>query len=184
MLGKKANCIIDNIKAQKVVSLPVPLYKSQKGQYFVGQTDPLWASSSSFAWAGLINPFNSSMNLYENVFTISNFSDDYLTAEIWLNTNLPENLKVSHKVSSTNTAIKPLPTNKVEIKFIESTTEPPLQGVNIFERIIPPNTTLVSEDDGKFIEGPMGNFMLIIKSSSQSLHKAVVAFGWWEEPRR
>ena len=48
---------------------------------------------------------------------------------------------------------------------------------------MPPNTTLVGEEDGKFIESPGGNYVVVIKSSSAKPHKVIVAFGWWEKPR-
>lgn len=185
MLQKNSNYIMDNknTKPQDVISIPVPLFKSMEGKYFVGQTETLWVGNGSNAWAGLVNPRNSNVNLYANVFTISNFSDDYLTAEIWLNTNLPKNVSVSHKTSPTNTSLKPLPKNKVNIIFVDSTTLVPQNGVNIYERIVPPNTTLVGEEDGKFIEPPGGNYVVVIKSSSCKPHKVIVAFGWWEKPR-
>ena len=172
-----------NIKPHEVVSIPVPLFKSMQGEYFVGQTEPLWVGNESNAWAGLVNPCDSDVNLYVNVFTISNFSDDYLTAEIWLNTNFPKRGSISYKISPTNTALKPLPKNKVDIRFIKSTTLVPENGVNVYERIVPPNTTLVGEEDGKFIESPGGNYVVVIKSSSSKLDKVIVAFGWWEKPR-
>lgn len=172
-----------NIKPQQVVSLPVPLFKSIQGNYFVGQTGTLSVGNGSSAWAGLVNAHDSDVDLYANVFTISNFSDDYLVAEIWLNTNLPERGSVSLNVSPTNTALSPLPKNKVDIRFADSTTELPVRGVNVYERIVPPNTTLVGEEDGKFIEPPDGNYVLVIKSSSSNLDKVIVAFGWWEKPR-
>ena len=183
MLQKNSNYMIDrkNIKPQEVVSIPVSLFKSMEGKYFVGQTEALWVGNGLNAWAGLVNPCNSGVNLYVNVFTISNFSDDYLTAEIWLNTSLPEKGSVSHKISPTNTALKSLPKNKVNIRFVESTTLVPQNGVNVYERIVPPNTTLVSEEDGKFIESPGGNYVVVIKSSSAKPHKVIVAFGWWEK---
>ena len=56
----------------------------------------------------------------------------------------------------------------------------PKNGVNVYERIVPPMTTLVGEEDGKFIEPPGGNYVLVIKSSSSKLDKVIVAFGWWE----
>jgi hypothetical protein len=171
-----------NIKPQEVVSIPISLFKSMQGEYFVGQTEDLWVSNESNAWAGLVNPRNSDVNLYVNVFTISNFSDEYLTAEIWLNINSSEKGEISHKVSPTNTTLKPLPENEVDIRFIKSTTKVPKSGVNVYERIVPPNTTLVSEEDGKFIEPPGGSYVVVIKSSSSKLHKVIVAFGWWEKP--
>ena len=185
MLNKKSSYVMStrNIKPQEVVTIPVSLSKSIEGKYFVGQTEPLFVGNGLSAWAGLVNPCNSHVNLYANVFTISNFSDDYLTAEIWLNATLPEEGNVSHKVSPTNTSLNPLPRNKVDIRFVESTTMVPNLGVNVYERIVPPNTTLVGEEDGKFIEAPGGNYILVIKSASPTLDKVIVAFGWWEEPR-
>lgn len=184
MLENNSNYILDNkdTKLQEVVSIPVSLYESMKGKYFVGQTETLWVGNESNAWAGLANPRNSDVNLYANVFTISNLSNDYLTAQIWLNTSFPEKACTSHKVSPTNTALKPLPKNRVNIRFIESTAMVPKDGVNVYERIVPPNTTLVGEEDGKFIEAPGGSYTLIIKSSSLKLNKVIVAFGWWEKP--
>lgn len=185
MLQKNNNCIIDikNIKPQKVVNIPVSLFKSIQGKYFVGQTKTLLVGNGSNAWAGLVNPHNSNVNLYTNVFTISNFSDDYLTAEIWLNAILPPKISVSKKISPSNTTLNPLPKNKVDIRFIESTTIVPKNGVNVYERIVPPNTTLVGEEDGKFIASPDGNYMIVIKSSSSKRDKVIVAFGWWEKSR-
>jgi hypothetical protein len=170
-----------DIKSQEVVSIPVPLFKSIQGKYFVGQTKPLFACDGKIALAGLVNPCNSGVNLFANVFTISNFSNNYLTAEIWLNTNFPKNADISHMISPTNTALCPITKNKVDIKFVKSTTIFPQDGVNIYDRIVPPNTTLVGEEDGKFIEPPGGNYVVVIKSSSSILDKIIVAFGWWEE---
>lgn len=172
-----------NIRPKEVVSIPVSLSESMQGRYFVGQTENMWVGNGLSAWAGLVNPFDSKIDLFANVFTVSNFSDDYLTAEIWLNTDLPQEGLISHKVSPTNTSIKPLPKNKVEIRFVESTTLLPVNGVNVYERIVPPHTTLVGEEDGKFIEPPGGNYVLVIKSSSSNLDKVIVAFGWWEKPK-
>ena len=153
-----------------------------QGKYFVGQTGTMMVGNCSSAWAGLVNPHDSNVNLYANVFTISNFSDDYLTAEIWLNADLPERGNVSHKVSPSNTALNPLPKNKVDILFVRSTTRLPEDGVNVYKRIVPPNTTLVSEEDGKFIEPPCGNYVVVIKSLSSKPSKIIAAFGWWEKP--
>lgn len=172
-----------NNKPLEVVSIPVSLYKSLQGKYFVGQTDTLYVGNGSYAWAGLINPHNSDINLYTNVFTISNFSDENLIAEIWLNTNHPSNWLISNKVSPTNTSLNPLPENKAKIRFVSSTNELPQDGINVYQRIVPPNATLVGEEDGKFIEGPSGNYVIIIKSSIKKISKVVCAFGWWEKSR-
>ncbi len=179
------NYMVDgnNIRPREVVSIPVTLFESMLGKYFVGQTGNLQVGNGSSAWAGLVNPCDSRVDLFANVFTVSNFSEDYMTAEIWLNTNFPEKGIVSHKVSPTNTAIKPLPKNKVDILFLRSTIFTPENGVNVYKRIIPPNTTLVGEEDGKFIEAPGGSYVIFLNSSSSKPQKAIVAFGWWEKPK-
>lgn len=173
-----------NSKPQEIISISVPLYESMHGHYFVGQTDPLMVGDGSYAWAGLVNPRKSCSELFVNVFTISNFSNDYLTAEIWLNADFPNNASISNKVSPTNTAIDTHAENNVDIKFIDSTTKLPYEGINVYERIVPPKATLVSEEDGKFIVPPCGNYTLILKSSSSNLDKVIVAFGWWENKKR
>ena len=171
-----------NNKIQKIVNIPISLFESIEGKYFVGQTNQLLVSNELNGWASLINPCNSKTNLYANVFTISNYSaSDSLIAEIWLNTNSQEKWSISNKVSPTNTALNPLPKNKVDIGFVKSTSELPESGVNVYKRIVPPNTTLVGEEDGKFIEAPGGNYVIIIKSSSSNPIKVIVAFGWWEK---
>ena len=171
------------IRREEVVNVPISLYKSMQGRYFVGQTDTLWVASGSNAWAGLFNPCGSDIDLFANVFTISNFSNQYLTAEVWLNPRFPEagSRSVSNMVSPANTALKPKPENKVDIRFIQSTEEVPKDGVNIYDRIVPPNGTLVSEEDGKFIIPAGGNYSIFIKSTNSELSKVIVAFGWWEE---
>lgn len=169
-------------KLQEVVNVPISLFKSLQGKYFVGQTEAMWVGNGSNAWAGLFNPCNSCIDLFANVITISNFSAQYLTAEIWLNAKLVEKGSVSQKVSPSNTALKPQPDNKVDIRYVQSTEKTPQDGINIYDRIVPPNGTLVSEKDGKFIVPACGNYTVFIKSSSTQLSKIIVACGWWEEP--
>lgn len=167
-------------KPEEIISISVPLYESMHGHYFVGQTDSLMVGDGSYSWAGLVNPHKSCSILYVNVFTISNFSNDYLTTEIWLNADFPNKATISKKVSPTNTALVTPAENNVDVKYIDSTTKLPYAGINVYERIVPPKTTLVSEEDGKFIVPPCGNYTLILKSSSSNPDKVVVAFGWWE----
>lgn len=148
MLSENNNYIIDNKndKPLEVVSIPVSLFESMQGKYFVGQ-------------------------------------NEYLTVQIWVNTNQPSKWNISSKISPTNTSLDSPPKNKVDIKFVQSTIEVPQSGVNVYDRIIPPYTTLVDEEDGKFIEAPGGNYVLIIKSSSSQTSMVVAAFGWFEKSR-
>ena len=172
-----------NFSPQDVVSIPVPLFKSIEGEYFVGQTETLTINNTSSAWAGLVNPQFSDVNLFANVFTVSNFSDEPVVAEIWLNTNVPSNSLISDKVSPTNTSLIPLPQNRVQIEYAVVNNFIPKRGVNVYPRIVPPKTTLVGEEDGKFIEQPGGDYVLIIRPLGSSSIDIVVGFGWWERPR-
>ncbi|TGE31767.1 DUF6143 family protein [Desulfosporosinus sp. Sb-LF] len=167
----------------EVVSVPNPLYKSLQGKYFVGQTEQLTFSNTTNAWGALINPNGSGVNLFANVFTITNLSDKPFLVKIWFNTNLPGTGSVSSEVSPANTALIPPPVPKVQIQFNQNVNGIPVGGVNVFDRIVPSGATLVSEEDGKFIFPQGGNWSLFLTSPGPvavSL-SAIVAFGWYEE---
>lgn len=167
----------------EVVSVPNPLFKSLQGKYFVGQTELLTFSNTANAWGALINPKGSGVNLFANAFTVSNFSDKPFLAQIWFNTNLPGTGSVSSKVSPANTALVPPPVPKVQVQFNQNVSGIPVGGVNVFDRIVSPGATLASEEDGKFIFPPGGNWSLFLTSPGPLVVSlsAIVAFGWWEE---
>ena len=167
----------------EVVSIPNPLYKSLQGKYFAGQTELLTFSNTTNAWGALINPNGSGVNLFANAFTISNFSDKPFLVQIWFNTNLPGPGSESSKVSPANTALVPPPVPKVQVQFNQNVSGIPVGGVNVFDRIVPPGATLASEEDGKFVFPPGGNWSLFLTSPGPVAvsFSAIVAFGWWEE---
>jgi len=51
----------------KNVDVPIELYESARGKYFIGYADKLSFGSGTSAWARLYNPLNSGVNLYVNV---------------------------------------------------------------------------------------------------------------------
>lgn len=165
----------------QVVSVPNTLYKSLQGKYFIGQTPPLSVSKTGGAWAALVNPGCSNRELFFNVFTICNFSSsESITAEIWLNTDLPGSPQSSTLVSPTNTVLQTAPIPRCQIQYVASSAPYPGSGINIFDRIVPPSSTLVSEEDGKIIIPPGGNVLLYLKAACEEAIEAIVAFGWWE----
>jgi hypothetical protein len=166
---------------QQTVNIPNPLYKSLQGKYFIGQTPPLFLNNGSNAWAALANPEDSGRVLFFNVFTVSNFSSHIIGAQLWLNTNPPGSPAVSSLVSPADTALCPKPEHRILLQYVQSTGEIPYGGVNIFDRIVPSTSTLVSQEDGKIIIPPGGNVVLFLKSSDAETTNAIVAFGWWEE---
>ncbi|MFA5383505.1 MAG: DUF6143 family protein [Eubacteriales bacterium] len=177
-----SDAILIEVKKQKeVVCIPNPLSKSIKGQYFVGQTETLILSQDLNAWGGLINPSDSGVNLFVNVYTVTNFSETPFLAQIWFNTEPPGKGVVSDEVSPGNTTLSPLPVPKIELQYVQSVGGFPTGGVNVLDRLVGPKGTLASEDDGKWIIPPGGNFIVFLESPGAELIKAIIAFGWWQE---
>lgn len=167
----------------KAVNIPNPLYQSLQGDYFVGQTEPICLGKGKNAWGSLTNPRHSNVDLFVNAFTITNHSDQPFVAEIWFNAIPPgnRNAGVSENVTSANTALSPIPKPKVKIEFAELVTGFPKKGVNAFKRIVPPKSTLVSDEDGKYIFPPGESFVIFLVSPDDEYIEAEVAFGWFEK---
>ncbi|WP_434798300.1 DUF6143 family protein [Terrisporobacter vanillatitrophus] len=172
MLSKDTNL-------NKEVSIEYPLFQSQKGHYFIGQT-PILTGPDSQAIAALVNPRCSDVNIYLNAITVTNISGESLSAEIYLRSTPPRG-ESSPYVSCTNVTIVPPPQPNGEIKFNNIVTNPPANGVPIFSRIVPGFSTTVI-DGGQIIIPPnscilvyLGGFLPV------EFDSAIVAFGWWEE---
>ena len=99
----------------QVVSLPNPFAQSVAGKYFLGQSEILTLGEGKYSWGGLINPSDSGVKLFANVFTVTNLSAEPLTARIWLNPNMPGEGKTATKVSPSNTSIQTLPRPRVTL---------------------------------------------------------------------
>lgn len=166
----------------EVVDITSPAMNSMLGRYFIGQTGELNFRNGYDAWGGLINPLHSGVNLYFDIFTITNFTTQSFTGEIWLNAQAPEGAITTSTVTSSNQAISPLPTPKVIMKYLDNITEPPSTGINIFGRIVAPDSTLVSDSHkGSIIIGPGGSFSILLKSSGQQHVNGTIVLTWWEE---
>lgn len=166
---------------KEVVNIPVALFESSKGRYFVGQSELISFGNGRYAWGGLFNPCNSRVNLFVNVFTITNISGTDCLAEFWFNPNLPGAGSVSDMVTPANKSIRPSPEPKVELRFEENVNGVPGGEVNAFDRLIPAKTTVVEEEDGKFIIPPGESFVIILVGQENDGNQARIAFGWWEE---
>lgn len=170
-----------NDRFVKSVNIPNPLYQSLQGRYFVGETETIRLGKGKNAWGGLINPLNSDVDLYVNAFTITNHSNKPITAEIWFNPEPLGNPMISNKVTPANTTLSPLPKPRVKIGFAELIDGFPKKGVNSFKRIVPPQSTLVSDEDGKFIFPSGGSFVIFLVSPNNEIVKSEIAFGWFEK---
>lgn len=166
-----------NHKPNKVVTIANSLYKSLEGTYFVGQT-PTLTLNNNMAYGALYNPPNSRVDLFVNVFTITNFSDIPLKAKIWINSTPIQPWSESQLVTTTNTAICPTPTSKIKIIY-SMDSFPITTGVNAFDRIIPGKTTIVSEEDGKYIIPANKFFIISLIPTAPGMINAAIAFGYW-----
>ena len=159
------------------------LYKSLQGKYFVGGSQEEFGSGK-YAWAGLFNPKDSGVLLFVNVFTVTNDSEIPFSVRVWLNAVTSGTAKQTEMQSPSNTALRPLPKPKVQFLYGENVDREPLSGTPIYGRRCPAESTVVAEEDGKFICRPGGNFLIncIPPETSNEKIKGKVAFGWWEEP--
>ncbi|MDA3731089.1 DUF6143 family protein [Niameybacter massiliensis] len=173
-----------NCLPPETASMPNSLFHALQGQYFVGYADNISLNNGNNAWASLSNPIGSGVNLFVNVWTVTEPSTTPLNIQVWLNATLPVPLTPSTFVTPTNTAFFPLPTPEVQIFKASNTNATPTGGAIAYTRLSVPGQTLADEEDGKFIIPPGGNFALFFSNPSTTTNTTniKVAFGWWEEP--
>lgn len=166
----------------EVIVLSNAVYHSYLGKYFLGQTDMITFGNSYNAWGALVNPVDSNVNMFLNAYTISNFSNEPLTAEGWLNSVLPGVAKISTSFITGNQSISPQPIPKVEIQNASFVLKTPKSGIYTFVRRVEPNQTLTKHDfQGMYIIPPGSCFALFFLSPGKNHVQTRVAFGWWEE---
>ena len=166
--------------SEKTVNIPISLFESIEGRYFVGQTELLNFGNATNAVGRLFNPTHSRVNLFVNVITISNLTQTDFLAQIWFNAELPEPGTVSRLVTPANTVLRPRPKPEAVLQFAQNIQGTPIGGVNPFDRLIPPITTVVDEEDGKFILPPGGSFAIFLVGQGSVPLQARIALGWWE----
>lgn len=166
------------------VSVPINLAKSLEGKYFVGYADNLSFGKGTSAWARLYNPPNSGVNLHVTVWTVSDVSESPFRAQIWFNPDPPGTPRDSTLVTTANTALCPPPVPRVKLQYAINVTGEPTGGIKAFVRRGQPETTLVDDEQGKFIFPPAGSFLVFISNPETPELAAAgrIAFGWWEEP--
>lgn len=161
----------------------IVLQKSIDRKYFLGQTESLTLSSTTNAYAELFNPSNSGVNLHVNVWTSSNTTTDGTTnyvARVYFGGETTDTKTESTLVTSPNLTT-PVNTPKVKLNYVSNTTSLPSAGIQAFTRRVPSVTTIVADEDGKFILPP-GKAFVISLTNATATASCRVAFGWWEEP--
>ncbi len=165
----------------KYVNIPIELYESIRGQYFIGYADNLNFGNGTSAWARLYNPCCSGVNLHVNVWTVTDISEAPFRAQFWFNATPTDVPSESTMITPSNTTIYPLPKPKVKLEFASNVTEEPVGGINAFARNGEPGTTLVDTENGKLIFPPGGSFLVFISLTENPPATGRIAFGWWEE---
>jgi hypothetical protein len=168
----------------KAVQIPIELYKSILGEYFIGYADNLSLGGGTSAWARLYNPKDSGVNLHVNVWTVTDISEVPFRAEFWFNASVPGRPTESKLVTPSNTALCPKPKPKIRLQQASNVVGQPIGGVKAFVRRGQPEMTLVDTENGKLIFPPGGSFLVFVSfaENPEATGSGRVAFGWWEEP--
>jgi hypothetical protein len=171
-----------NNQPVELVNVTSSALNSRLGRYFIGKTGLLNFGGGYYAWGGIVNPIDSGVNLYIDIFTITNYSNQNFVGEIWLNAIPPRNAAVSFDVTPTNQALSPSPKPKAVMKYAGSSSERMARGVNIFDRTVPQNSTLVSDShNGSIIIGPGGSFSILLRPHGYQYFTGTIVLTWWEE---
>jgi hypothetical protein len=167
---------------QKAIVLSDSVYHSYLGKYFLGQTEMISYGGELKAWGGLINPLSSKVNLFLNAYTITNYSDNPITAEGWLSSKLPGRSVTSSLVAAGNQSITPPMLPKVKIESASFVSSSPKGGTYTFVRRVEPDITLTKHDfQGMYIIPPGSSFVLFFLPPGEKLVHVRIAFGWWKE---
>ncbi|PWM43619.1 MAG: hypothetical protein DBX47_06950 [Clostridiales bacterium] len=171
-------------KLIKAVNIPIELYESLEGRYFIGYADNLIFGYGKSCWARLYNPYNSGVNLFVNVWTVTDISAAPFRAQFWFNSTPTDDYKLSNLVTPSNTSICPLPRPKIELQMASNVEDEPTGGIKAFVRRGEPGTTLVETENGKLIFPPGGSFLIFLslQDAPETAASGRIAFGWWEQP--
>lgn len=183
MKNMSGNRNIDFLHLPQTVNIPIETYESAIGQYFIGYADELTFGNGTSAWARLYNPPDSGVNLFVNVWTVTDISSSPFRAQFWFNAGAPGTPSESSLVTPSNTAFRPVPTPRVKLQLASDVTGAPSGGVKAFVRRGEPEVTLVESENGKLIFPPGGNFLVFLSLAEGASEPAAgrIAFGWWEE---
>lgn len=167
----------------KAVNIPIELYESTIGAYFIGYADNLSLGNGTSAWARLYNPRCSGVNLHVNVWTVTELSGVPFRAQFWFNADPPGLGEDSPLVTPSNTALRPTPVPCVRLQLASSVYGEPEDGIKAFVRRGEPGTTAVDTENGKLIFPPGGSFLvfLSLENDANTPAEGRIAFGWWEE---
>lgn len=167
---------------KEAVVLPDNVYHSYIGEYFFGQTKALQFDENHYAWGGLVNPAGSNVMMFLNAYTISNFSDQPITAEGWLSSSLEGKAETSTLFAAGNQAVFPPKLPRVTLQSASFVDNTPSGGTYTFTRRVEASQTLTKHDfQGMYIIPPGSSFILFFLPSVKDFVEVKIACGWWEE---
>lgn len=153
------------------------LSRSRRRNSFIGQT-PILTGRAGRVIGLLRNPSNSGINIFLNAITLTNLSRNSISGTFYLKSSASGNN--SNLVSPSNLAITPEPTPKGVIQY-STNIIPPIDGIPVFTRIVPPLSTLVI-DVSQIILGPGDSIVVSLGEVRTSCEiNAIVSFEWLEE---
>ncbi|WP_308636175.1 DUF6143 family protein [Paenibacillus silvisoli] len=156
---------------------------ASQDSYFIGQTEALrMEGQRQNTWGGLFNPADSGVAAVVDMFAISNFSSQSIHAELWVNPTLVGKGSRSSLVHPSNLALEPAAQPEVKLHYASQSTDNPIGGVNVINRIISPNSTY-SSDPGKgvFVIAPGGSIAIVLRSPGPFHYETRIVFRWREE---
>lgn len=167
----------------QVAGMPYSLYLSLQGKYFSGFTGKLTFGNGNNAWAGLLNPIDSRVNLHLYVWEVSNTGSSPVRARIYFNSSPPGPKTIVNTVFQGNTTLCPPPKPRVKLYQASDVADEPTGGVKVFVRRALPGVTVGDEEVGKFIFPPGGSFVIFLSNpeTPDKPASAVLSFSWWEE---
>jgi len=173
----------ENCSMTQSVTIPMELYQSSMGRYFIGYADELIFGNGTGSWARLYNPPCSGVNLYVNVWTVTAAGNTPFRADFWFNPDTPGTPEPAGKGTTTNLTICPPPTPVVCIEKASVVCEKPCGGALAFVRTGEPGATQVDTENGKLIFPPGGSFLIYLSAPEGTTKCSTgrIAFGWWEE---
>ena len=167
----------------QIASMPYSLYLSLQGKYFLGSTGKLSFGNDNNAWAGLLNPIDSRVNLHLYFWEVSNIGPSPVRARIYFNSSPPGQRTIVNTVFQGNTTLCPPPKPRIKLYQASDVADEPKGGVKVFVRRALPEVTVGDEEVGKFIFPPGGSFVIFLSNpeTPDEPASATVGFSWWEE---
>lgn len=166
------------------INIPIALAKSLEGKYFSGNAFDIKFGEATKGWARLYNPPDSGVNLFVNVWTVSDIFSTSYRVQIWFNSTPPNIIQESESVTPTNTTISPPPQPKIRVQYGVGAKGFPSGGVFAFGYSGLAGTTVGEELQGRQIFPPGGSFTVFLSNPENPTIPTMgtVGFGWWEEP--